>query len=281
MSVVDLVDFDFSSLPTTGFFEVVGKRGTGKTTWIQHILQSSPMRNNGLFVVIAGSEMVKISWSKIIHPMYIIEGSSGIQYLETLKQHQNSCIREFGNDYPDSFHVTIIFDDVAADKRLMNSSVLKYLASNSRHLHMSIYILAQYHMQIVKEVRQQFDYVFILNTSDRRTMKNIHDEFCSNVDMHLFTPVLAFATKNFGLLVINNRVNSPSISDVCSYATMDYPPTYDVYKLGSDELWNYANSQFVSPQAERPSIVQADAWQTSTHHIVEDSRHGKIIIRKS
>jgi hypothetical protein len=279
MSVVDLHEFDFTTLPPTGFFELVGKRGTGKTTWAQHILQYSQWRSSGMFVVIAGSEMVKIAWSKLIHPMYIIDGAMAVKYLESIKDHQNQCIREFGSDYPDSFHITIIFDDVASDKRLMNSPVLRYLASNSRHLHMSIYILAQYHMQIVKEVRQQFDYVFILNTSDKRTMRNIHDEFCSNVDMHLFTPVLACATKQFGLLVIDNRTNSPRIEDVCAYATMIYPSPL-LERLGSEELWTYADSQFVSPNANRPSLAQADAWQSTTHHIVEDSRHGKIIIRK-
>lgn len=278
MSIVDLNEFDFASLPSTGFFEVVGKRGTGKTTWCQHILQSSPSRETGMFVVIAGSEMVKTSWAEIIHPMYIIDGGMSIKYLESLKEHQNQCIREFGVDYPDSFHITIVFDDVASDKRLMNSPVLRYLASNSRHLHMSIYILAQYHMQIVKEVRQQFDYVFILNTSDRRTMRNIHDEFCSNVDMHLFTPVLSCATKNFGLLVIDNRTNSATIEEVCSYAYMVYPPA--LARLGSDELWEYAEAQFMSTNTNRPSLAQADAWQSSAHHIVEDARHGKIIIRK-
>ena len=57
--LVDVQPYHWSTLPPCGFFEVLGKRGTGKTTWTQHILQSSPHKSSGLFVVMAGSETAK------------------------------------------------------------------------------------------------------------------------------------------------------------------------------------------------------------------------------
>ena len=279
--LVDVRPYDWTSLPACGFFEVLGKRGTGKTTWAQFILQSSPTRSSGIFIVMAGSETAKRSWSEIVHPIFVVDAST--RYLETLRDTQNEKVRQHrkqGTEFPDAMRVTLVLDDVSFHKKLMRSQILAYLASNSRHLQMSVFILAQYHCQIVTEVRNQFDMVFMLNTSDKKSIDRVHAEFCSSVDLRIFRHVLAFTTRDFGLLVIDNQATSGDISDTCFHGKMpSYPPPLE--RLGAPDAWQYGDGHYCDDE-QRPSEENAEEWQRdrahNQNHVVQD-RKGRIIIR--
>jgi hypothetical protein len=281
--LVDVNSYDWNKLPPCGFFEVLGKRGTGKTSWTQYILQSSPIRNTGNFIVMAGSETAKNSWSKIVHPLFVVDPD--LKYLENLRDTQNELVRKYqklGEPFPLSNQVTLILDDVSSNKKLMRSQILSYLASNSRHLQMSIYILAQYHCQIVTEVRNQFDLVFMLSTSDTKSIVRLHGEFCSGVDFRIFKHVLSHVTQDYGMLVINNQATSVQMTSICFHASMkNYPPQLE--RLGPDSVWDFGEEYYCDENATRPDAVTADAWQQNqddhqTHHVVHD-RKGKVIIR--
>ena len=257
--LVDVNAYDWGKLPACGFFEVLGKRGTGKTSWTQYILQSSPTRTTGNFIVMAGSETAKMSWSKIVHPIFCLDPN--LQYLERLRDTQNELVRKYqksGEPFPTANQITLVFDDVSSNKKLMRSQILSYLASNSRHLQMSIYILAQYHCQIVTEVRNQFDLVFMLSTSDNKSIVRLHSEFCSGVDFRIFKHILNHVTQDFGMLVINNQSCSVKIDSICFHATMNsYPPTLE--RLGPDEVWEFGNDYYCDEDTTRPDSQTADA----------------------
>ena len=148
--LVDIRTYDWTTLPACGFFEVLGKRGTGKTSWTQYILQFSPLKTTGSFVVMAGSETAKSSWATLVPPLFVHHPT--IERLEKIKSVQNALVREHtraGTPFPPHNMLTLVLDDVSSNKQIMRSPILAYLASNSRHLQMSIFILAQYHCQIV------------------------------------------------------------------------------------------------------------------------------------
>lgn len=281
--LVDVNTYDWSKLPACGFFEVLGKRGTGKTSWTQYILQFSPIRNSGNFIVMGGSETAKSSWSKVVHPIFVIDPD--LKYLENLRDTQNEIVRKYqksGEPFPTANQVTLVLDDVSSNKKLMRSQILSYLASNSRHLQMSIYILAQYHCQIVTEVRNQFDLVFMLSTSDTKSIVRLHSEFCSGVDFRIFKHILGHVTQDFGMMVINNQATSIQIDSICFHAKMEtYPPMLE--RLGPDAVWEFGNDYYCDENESRPDQEMADEWQKSqddqqTHHVVTD-RKGKLIIR--
>lgn len=284
--LVDIAPYDWSRLPPCGFFEVLGKRGTGKTSWTQYITQFSPTRNTGNFIVVGGSETAKASWSKIVHPIFVYDPD--ISQLESLRDTQNEVVRRCqknGEMIPPDRHVTIILDDVSSNKQLMRSQILAYLASNSRHLQMSIFVLVQYHCQVVSEVRNQFDTVFMLSTSDRRSIERVHSEYCSIVDLRVFKHVLGHVTKDFGMLVIDNQSTDTAINTVCFHATMDpYPPLLE--RLGSPNVWGFGDNHYGDPEDPRPDHATAQEWkqcqvqEAGNRHVVTD-RKGKLIIRKT
>lgn len=283
--LVDVSEYKWASLPSCGFFEVLGKRGTGKTSWTQYILQSSPSRDTGNFIVMGGSETAKNSWSKIVHPIFIIDPD--LKYLENLRDTQNELVRKYqksGEPFPPAHQITLVLDDVSSNKKLMRSQILSYLASNSRHLQMSIYVLAQYHCQIVTEVRNQFDLVFMLSTSDTKSIVRLHAEYCSGVDFRIFKHILSHVTQDFGMLIIDNQSTSAQIDHICFHATMDsYPP--ELEHLGPSEVWEFGEAYYRDEHATRPAVTDADEWQKTqedpqTRHVITD-RRGKLIIRKT
>ena len=278
--LVEVPSYDWGALPKCGFFEVLGKRGTGKTSWTQYITQFSPTRTTGTFLAMCGSETAKSAWSQLIHPVFVFDPD--IAYLERLRDVQNDLVRQSqktGVPVPASRHVTLVLDDVSSNRKLMRSQILSYLASNSRHLQMSIYILAQYHCQILTEIRNQFDLVFMLSTADTKSIVRIHAEYCSVVDLRLFKHLLSHVTEHFGMLVINNQSTSTRIEDICFHAVMEtYPPRLE--RLGNPETWQFGEDHYCDETVTRPDSGLAEDWyQKQVDHVVNDKR-GKIIIRK-
>lgn len=280
--LVDVNAYNWATLPDCGFFEVLGKRGTGKTTWTQFILQSSPTQATGNFIVMAGSETAKKTWSNIVHPIFVVDPD--LKYLESLRDTQNEVVRKHQkNDtpFPDNRKITLVLDDVSSNKKLMRSQILSYLASNSRHLQMSIFVLAQYHCQIVAEVRNQFDQVFALSTSDAKSIVRLHAEYCSGVDFRIFKHVLTHVTQDRGMLVIDNQATSAQIDSICFYAKMSiYPPILE--KLGSSAMWAYGEEYYCDEHTTRPDSRTADAGdEQKKENLVVCDRKGKLIIRKN
>jgi hypothetical protein len=288
---IDVQQFDFATLPSTGFYEVLGKRGTGKTTWTKFILQSSQYAREGLFIVMGGSETVRDSWSDVIHPLYVIDAS--VEYLEKLTDQRNHLIRQCKQQDREPTrreHVTLILDDVASIKTVMKSQPLSYLASNSRHLHMAIFILAQAHTQVPTEVRSQNDFLFVLATADSKNISRMREEYASSVDKRVFRTLLSFCTNDRGLLVVDNRTSSDQVSDICYMVRNPGLHAHDHRRLGPDQLWAFADSRYINtavPTAEEAHEwnIQNDEDTTELTKKIQDSRkiyqdkQGQLVIR--
>jgi CO dehydrogenase nickel-insertion accessory protein CooC1 len=279
--LVDISSFRWDMLPDCGFFEILGKRGTGKTTWTQYILQHSRFRDTGLFIVVAGSEIAKRSWANIVHPIFIVDPA--ISYLEELMKTQNNMVRMYEQStdpFPENKHVTLIFDDVSSNKKLMRSQVMSYLASNSRHMQMSIFILAQYHCQIVAEVRNQFDNIMVLSTADTKSITRLHAEYCSCIENRMFKIVMSTTTKDYGMLVIDNQARNMELNTVCFYSRLtNYPPTLN--RLGHVDTWSFGDVHYLDQYKERPTEAHANDWEKSNSNnvVVTEDRRGKVIMR--
>jgi hypothetical protein len=266
VEIIDLKRFEFKDVPSTSLCMILGKRGTGKSSLCQYIIQCSPQCSSGIFVVMCGSETVKDSWSKSIHPLFIQDPS--VQYLNTFKDQRNGLVREYRRmkqDIPDYEHCTLVLDDIASIRNVMRSPVISYLASNSRHLKTSIFVLAQYACQIPAEVRNQFDIIFMLATADMKTIRRVHSEYCSITDSRIFEKVLSAATSDHGVLVIDNRTVSDRINDVCYYGRIDNYP-FNVQRLGSTELWEFGHKYYMDvDNGHIPTAEEALAWEQSIH----------------
>lgn len=300
-STIDIPRFDISSLPATGFIEILGKRGTGKTTWCRYALNNSPSRSKGMFIVVCGSETVCDTWKEYIHPLYVMPIS--IEYIERIIRQRNGLIKRYKKKLepiPEEEHVTLIFDDITSNKKVMRSSALAYLASNSRHLYMSIYLLPQYHVQIPSEIRTQFDFIIVLATKDERTLKRLYSEYCAGVvEFRMFRSVIESATHDRGACIINNQ--STDISTMLSYCWID-PYPFNCTMLGHTDLWKFANTYSIddtfhnlqhlphsdsgmgdkseNDDSEDEYMRENMRKMVNKHRSIHNDRKGRIVVRK-
>ena len=242
--VVDVSPFVASNIPESGFILILGKRGRGKTNLAKYLSSLWKYRDIGMPMVIAGSEAVKTDWETIVPRLFINDIS--IQYLQKIIDDQNSLVKKYKlsrQEFPKYHEKFLFIDDGASCKTFIKSPAFLYLASNSRHLHITTIVLAQYMYQLTSEVRYQFDLIMALATSNKRNIQTLHNEFCNSVDVRVFRSVLTATTESFGACVIDNRADGNDISRVISYVRAPFP--LPVIKVGSEEMWNFSKIHYL------------------------------------
>jgi len=298
-NIIDIPSYDFRKMKENGFFLVLGKRGTGKSTYTSYALQFSRYRTTGVFTVMCGNVSVKQSWSNVIPKLFCVDPN--VEYFTRLRNEQEKQVAKYGeHNLPDKHKVTLILDDIASNKSIMRSKELMSLASDSRHLGITMFLLAQYIFQAPSEIRSQFDTIFALSTSNCRNITTIHNEFVGSVPIRVFRRVLEAVTDDYGLLVIDNNRNG-SIEKVCSYARIpNFPP--ELERLGAPDLWEYSRTHYLN--IDKLRHAQANLREKETDHDIEDDdeddfekdgvfmqvvsankvyhdRYGKIIVRQT
>lgn len=293
---LDIKPLDFSTIHKDTFILFVGKRGSGKTNWARAFLDRMPDRDNGIFIVMAGSPNVRKDWSKYIHRLYIVEPS--VRYLEKLRDNQLKLVEKYNKNnmsFPSELHVTLILDDIAASSDIMKSPILAWFASNGRHIELRILLLLQHlTKQCPTEIRSQAEIVFIHATGNRRMIASIHDEFAGCCEIRIFRSILSAVTENYGVLAIDNRANALNVEDCCYYAKHDI--TNIIKPFGSTALRIYADTHHFDMDISGKLVTQNDMVNTSagdvdkmydrmkmilnTNKIYKD-RIGQVIIRRT
>lgn len=235
-----------------GFYGILGKRNTGKTTycrWLSSYLRSS---REGVVIVIVDNSKIRDQWAQFVPKTHIYTADE-FMVLEQVQKIQNDVhhsaqLHQLVDQQTDVYKlsVTIILDDVGAHPKVMNSSALKNLAATGRHVHTNTFVLLQHLKQAPPQVRSQFQAVFMLQCSSFDTIKTIHREFVSMVNFEEFKVVLASATQNYGILVINcDSKASMTIQDVCKFAEISNLQHLQTVQLGKRSQWEFCNDNYV------------------------------------
>jgi hypothetical protein len=297
-SHVDIFPFDYATIPAYALILAIAKRRAGKTTWLKNVCNHIENARKGTVMVIAGTQATADDWATVVHPLYIYSAEDGIGALEKIKAVQNTKVREYkqaGKPFDDSkHHVTVIIDDCASNDKLMKSSILNYVASNGRHLHITTTLTAQYHTQVQANIRSQVDICIALSTSHQRNMLKIFDEFVSVGDIRIFKSVLKTCTDNYGALIINNTVNALKLSDNCFFAKIDPYPVI-CQALGSDASRKFGEDHYLDKlhlaqrltvgedddddSGEKLVFIKGDLPILDNRRVFSDSK-GTIVIRK-
>lgn len=247
---VSINAFDYSTVGYAPFIALTAKRNRGKSTWKAHFATRLPQFKQGTVAAMCGSESTKEFWEKQgVHPLYIVDPS--IDYLQNVCDRQNKRklqLQASGHDgsIPAKYCITILIDDCSCLSKLMKSAPLSYIASNGRHLGITIVISAQYITHIPADVRTNIDILVVLATSHKRNITKIYDEFASaSADMRVFKSVLAAVTDDYGALIIDNTVkNVSSIENNCFYGKIEiYPVPRPRLKTG--EKWYYGGKESI------------------------------------
>ena len=239
-----LHDFDFEKnlKGKNGFYMILGKRNTGKTTWCRYINQFIPASIEGIVVLITMNERIKQSWSKYIPKLFIFQPEDA-DILSKVEKCMNNAIksieRKSKSSNTDRLRLTFILDDVGHETKVMNHNGLKGLAAMGRHINITVFILAQFIYQVPPRVRSQFEYIFMLSTICKKNIKAVQTEYCSHFELSSFKKILEACTQNYGLLVINT--GSKSSTQTLYHAKIkDYPVS--AYRMGCEAQWKISNA---------------------------------------
>lgn len=302
-TTIDIKSFDFNTIGEHPLIAFVAKRRAGKSSWMANFCKHMPSSRDGIVIAMCGSESTNIFWTKQgVQPLYVVEPS--IEYLEKLKKTQNKKVIQLRaqgiNTMPKKYHIYLILDDCSCITKLMKSAIFSYLASNGRHLSVTILISAQYLTHLPPDIRTNIDILVALATSHRRNIQKIHDEYASTSEPRVFRSVLSATTESWGALIINNTVPAvASITDNCYYSKIDKYPIPN-QRFGSKSLNDYAKRHYINRERvlsmrERHSDITSDddegdhddgdMFHTETMAMLDNRRiftdsRGQIVIRK-
>ncbi len=263
----ELDEFDFATqLLEYGYYLVLGKRRSGKTTMARLVSQHTARHKTAQHVVIAGNENIKEQWAEIVHPIYIHDGFSidgktkdassdvAIAALDQIIKEQQRRVRECSIlkvPFPEEWKVILFIDDCGTMKKFMHSPQMKWLASNGRQIKTDIFIIIQKLTHACTESREGADGVMCLQTAHAATIKSLHGEFLSTIPIKLFQTVLAGATQNRGMLIINAHPLQHHIRQMLFFSHADFlhPDGFEgkLEHVASEVHWEYARKHYKPP----------------------------------
>jgi len=235
---IRLESFDFDRLNNkNGFYLLLGKRNTGKTTWCRFINQHIQASRDGFVVLITQNERLKENWSHHIPKLFIFQPEDA-DIMKSIHVCMNNAIKSCerrGIDSQDNrLRLTFILDDVGSENKVMNNLGLKSLAANGRHINVTVFILAQFLYQVPPKVRSQFEFIFMLASISQKSNKIVNNEFAAHVEYPKFCKILQKATEDHGVLIINTT--SANVSDSLFFSKIaEYP--IPVVRLGCWVQW--------------------------------------------
>jgi len=204
----ELMNLAFNKLSTSSL--IIGKPGSGKTTFLQSLFSSSSsgLRNKYskiyLFCPPRSRESMLDGPLDAIPEERIYDELNYDNLFEVIKL----CKADNDNKYKTKYKFCLIFDDMGA--YLKNKSTLKLfneLMMNRRHMRISVIFLVQTFYSVSREMRRLFVNFFIFKVN-KKTLIEIFDEILEENDKDLIDDISKIAfNKPHNFLYINSDKN--------------------------------------------------------------------------
>ena len=106
-----------------------------------------------------------------------------------------------------------IIDDCTDDSKIFKKPLFQAYYKNGRHWHMVHILTLQYSLGIPPDIRNNFNFVFLMGEDSSINRKKLFDHWCSIVpNLKLFEQIFLEVTQNYGCLVINNTIKTSDIT---------------------------------------------------------------------
>lgn len=212
---------------------LVAKRRSGKSELVKDLLYYR--RNVHAAVVMSETEAGNGFYSSFV-PGCFIYNHFDKAALERLVRRQKRLTKE-----GKARGVVVVLDDCAFDRKAMNDKVIRELLFNGRHYKITLFLCAQYLVDLNPGLRANLDYVVALkeNMYREKLFKNFFSIF---PNLSTFNAVADELTKDYGAMVLNNTANTSKLSENVFWyrAKIDRKP----WRLGSPEAWAFSKRRF-------------------------------------
>ena len=237
----DMRNIEFTPEKANGPVVVfIGRRDTGKSFLVRDFLyyhQDIPIGT-----VISGTEAGNGFYAKHV-PKLFIHDEYNTAIIENVLKRQKIVIKQikkeneaYGKSSIDG-RAFVILDDCLWDNSWAKDKMMRLLFMNGRHWRIMLIITMQYPLGVPPNLRTNIDYVFICRETIQRNRENLWKNFFGIFpSFKLFCDAMDVFTKNYGVLVLDQTVQSNEIED-CVFA---YKATQDrKYKVGNSYFWKY------------------------------------------
>jgi energy-coupling factor transporter ATP-binding protein EcfA2 len=274
--------FKLSSIEPNSFIMVLGKRGSGKTSCMQHILWKK-----------RGSIRVPMLYSKTAESTHVFDNMIPqlLQYKDLSPEKINEIIlycadnansdtfkKKFKNKKSETW---FIGDDILADKKWMKDKTFRDMVYNGRNYNMTVMLAVQDGLGLASEYRDNVDYIFVTGIASRGK-KVFYEQYWEddwgNYDecMNIVNLVTTKESRGSVLVVDKKHQKKDSkLTDSVFYLQLKNPnvftsPQYKKYvKIGSSKLWE-AEKKLLDPNWKMNSLKYG----------MQTSGNGKYIIPK-
>jgi len=244
--------FEPEKMVTNPAIMMIAKRGSGKS-WICMAIMSA-IHDIPVGVVISPTERLDPFYTKykFIPPSCIFDEFNDkiIENLRTryeLIEEKNKKRRLMGKKEIDNRSFIIMDDCLSSKGTWMKNPIIKDLLQNGRHYGITYIFTSQSPLGLTPELRNNFDYVFLLADNFHNNIKKLYDHYAGMFPhFTLFKQAFSKLTENYSALVITNRSKSQKINEIiCWYKAPNYKnPNIRPNSVGSKQLWEYHENNY-------------------------------------
>ena len=236
MESVDLKlrQFNLSQMRPYALSVVVGKRGSGKSTFMNNLMYA--YRHVPLCIVISPTNEVNQEFSSMV-PSSFIHDEFRKEIIQQLITRQKKLIQKTkGRDRKND--VILILNDFSYNPEILKTQEMRNLAMAGRHYQIYVFLLLQYVKDLPPAFRCNADYVFLTRDNNKENQKKLHDCFFGVFPtFESFYEVFVQVTQNFGVLCYDNTSLSMDLADYIFWCRgrLHLPP----FRFCSDKIWKY------------------------------------------
>ena len=247
---VDIGKFDLNSLvtdkdgdPMCPRIAIIAPSGAGKSYVLRVIMEHMFIHGVGQGTVIAPTSRMNRFYEEFIPESFIHHTYNGeiIQnfldrqrYLIDLNNERKKKGKKLTNDLS-----YLIMDDCMSSKHLfLKDPNILTIFNEGRHYKIAPYVLTmQYSVSVQPELRSNFDFVFLLAEDKFSNRRKLWDHYAGVFPkFDLFDQVFGQITDDYGVMVINNRLNSTDISKKVKWFLAGKPKKFT---LGSKRVLKF------------------------------------------
>ncbi len=216
-----LRQFDLNQMVTNPSILMLGKRGSGKSFLIKHLVNYFHYhRRVPGGAVISPTERMN-SFYKWFFPDSYIHNDAKDETLKKILTRQSCMIeKEKQNKRNDIIDPELdaagllVMDDCLTKKSWAKDESVTEILMNGRHYKLTYVLTTQTPYGITPDLRLNFDYVFLFREDSTINKRRLWDMYASMFpDFETFEPVFDECTRDYGVMVIDNRRPSDSIAD--------------------------------------------------------------------
>lgn len=211
---------------------VIGKRGSGKSLLIKHLLYSKK-HIIPVGLVISGTERVNRFYEQIFPDVFIHDEYTP-QLLATFVKRQEHAKKYLPNPW-----LALVLDDCMDDTKLFKEKTFRGLFKNGRHWDVFAIFANQYVLDFGPDLRTNIDGVFIFRETNLANRKKIYENFASIVPtFEIFCKLMDTFTENYQCIYIDNQSNSSNWTDCVFYFKAD--PDLPSFTFGVSDSLHFA-----------------------------------------